>query len=175
MKQKITLLVALGLILTMAVEAKPVIPRTHKDSVNVLKQIIMESNAVTGSALGFAGSPSNTWYAFAWLINIATSKELIEMTASKSAVLRVYAYTGLLYRHYKPAPSVIQRLSEDTTEVKTFSGCIMGNTTVAAAIVDNSMWYTREGIQNVWKKIQTEKKYKKDLFKALNERKPIAR
>ena len=175
MKQKIILLVALVLILTMAVEAKPGIPRTHRDSVNVLKQIILESDAVTGAAVGFAGSVSNTWVAFAWLINIATAKELIEMTESKSAVLRVYAYTGLLYRRYKPLPSVVNRLSEDTTEVKTLSGCIMSNTTVAEATVNNSIWYTREGIEQTWKKIQNSKKYKKEVFKALVERKPVAR
>jgi hypothetical protein len=168
-------LVAIGILMAVSVQAKPVIPRTHKDSVNVLKQIIMKSDAVTGSAVGFAGSPSNTWYAFAWLINIATAKELIEMTESKSAVLRVYAHAGLLYRRYKPAPYITQRLSEDTTAVKTFSGCIMGSTTVADAIVNNSMWYNREGMQETWKDIQSDKGYRKEVFTALVNHKPVKR
>jgi hypothetical protein len=175
MKQRSIVLAVIGVFMAVSVQAKPIIPRTHKDSVNVLKQIIMESDAVTGSSVGFAGSISNTWYAFAWLVNIATAKELIEMTESKSAVLRVYAYSGLLYRRYKPAPYVIKRLSEDTTAVKTFSGCIMGTTTVADAIVNNSIWYNREGMQEAWKNIQSDKRYRKEVFNALVNHKPIKR
>ena len=175
MKRRNMILVVIGFLFMVNAEARPVILLTHKDSVNMLKRIIVESSAITGSSIGFAGSPSNTWYAFSWLINIATASELVEMTTHKNPVLRVYAYTGLLYRRYKPVAKVIQRMTEDTATVRTFSGCIMGTTTVGDAINNTGIWYSREGIQEVWKNIQANGSYRKELFNALRDRVPIKR
>lgn len=148
---------------------------THADSVSLLKNIIANSNTITSSAVGFAGSPSNTWYAFAYLATIATNKELLAMTKDKSAVLRLYAYTALLHKNYKDIESVRNRFLKDTTEVKTLSGCIMDNTTVAKAVEDPGTWYYGGGVDEFEKAIQKDKKYRKELFTALVNGKPVKR
>jgi hypothetical protein len=175
MKHRNMILVAIGVFISVSVQAKPVIPHTHKDSVYILKQIILESNTVMGSSVGFAGSPSNTWYAFAWLINIATPQELLGMATHKNAVLRLYAYTGLLYRRYKPAATIIEKFSNDTTTVRTLSGCIMNNTTVAEALNNTGVWYDKTSVQELWKAIQTDARYRKEIFTALKDNKPVKR
>jgi hypothetical protein len=148
---------------------------THADSVNALKNIIGNSNTVSSSAVGFAGSPSNTWYAFAYLTTIATEKELLAMTEDKNPVLKLYAYTALVHKNYKRINRVKKQLSKDNTEVKTMSGCIIGTTTVAKAIEDTGEWYYAGSVEQFEKAIKKDKKYKKELYTALVNNTPVKR
>ena len=163
------------LTLSMNVSAQGKKYHSHADSVNALKNIIGTSNTVTSSAVGFAGSPSNTWYAFAYLTGIATEKELLEMTKDKNPVLKLYAYTTLMHKNYKHIDRVKRQLMKDDTEVKTLSGCIMGNTTVAKAAEDPGHWYYAGAVDEFQKAIRKDKKYKKELYSSLISNKPVKR
>jgi hypothetical protein len=173
MKKGFIGLLAILLTTSVTVSAQGKKYRSHTDSVNALMNIIGNSNTITSSAVGFAGSPSNTWYAFAYLTSIATEKELLEMTKDKNPVLKLYAYTSLLHKNYKHIDKVKKQLSTDTTSVKTLSGCIMGNTTVAKAVEDPGTWYYSGSIDEFEKAIKKDKKYKKELYTALVNNKPV--
>lgn len=168
-------LLAIVLATSVTVSAQGRKYHSHADSVHALKNIIGNSNTITSSAVGFAGSPSNTWYAFAYLTSIATEKELLEMTKDKNPVLKLYAYTALMHKNYKHINRVKRQLLKDDTEVKTLSGCIMGNTTVAKAVEDTGNWYYEGAIDEFEKAIRKDKKYKKELYASLINNKPVKR
>lgn len=166
-------LLAVLLTTSVAVNAQGKKYHSHADSVNALKNIIGNSNTITSSAVGLAGSPSNTWYAFAYLTSIATEKELLEMTKDKNPVLKLYTYTALMHKNSRHIDRVRRQLKKDTTQVKTLSGCIMGNTTVAKAMEDPGDWYYAGAIDEFQKAIRKDKKYKKELYSALINNKPV--
>jgi hypothetical protein len=175
MKNRYIGLLAVLLTTSVAASAQGKKYHSHADSVNALKNIIGNSNTISSSAVGFAGSPSNTWYAFAYLTSIATEKELLEMTKDKNPVLKLYAYTALMHKNYKHINRVKKQLAKDDTEVKTLSGCIMGNTTVAKAAEDPGTWYYAGAIDEFEKAIKKDKKYKKELYTSLINNKPVKR
>jgi hypothetical protein len=149
--------------------------RTHADSVSILKNIIKESATVSSSAVGFAGSPSRSWYGFAYLVSISIESELLAMTWDENPALRLYAYTGLVHKRYKNIDKVTQRLSRDKASVKTLSGCIMGTTTVNKALDNTGQWYHEEGITSFIDTLKKDKAYEGELFTALTLNKPIRR
>ena len=148
--------------------------KEHADSVNVLKNIIVKSNTINSSAVGFAGAPSNSWYAFAFLATIATERELLAMTTDRSPVLRLYAYTALLHRKSGDTARVVKKLSSDHSTVHTLSGCIMNETRVSEAVNDVGIWYYPEALDNFRSSLK-DKKYKHELFQSLKGGKAVQR
>jgi hypothetical protein len=148
---------------------------THTDSVTILKNIIKESTTVSSSAVGFAGSPSRSWYSFAYLVSIATESELLAMTRDTNPALRLYAYTGLVHKKYKNIDQVTQRLSRDKAFVKTLSGCIMGTTSVDKALHNTGEWYYEPAVSDFIKILKAGNTYRSELFTALSLNKPIKR
>jgi len=148
--------------------------QSRQDSIAALQQIIKEGT-LSGSAVGFAGTPSRTWYSFAYLVSMAKPAELVTMTKSDNPVLRVYGYAGLAYLKDKQAATAQQLLAADTAKVHTISGCIVGEMNVSDAISQLEMWQSPVLLKDIIAKIHTDKKYRKNLFADLLANRPIKR
>lgn len=150
--------------------------QTHKDSVRRLESVILKSNTITASAVGFAGAPAATWYSFAYLVKIATKDELLRMSYSKNPVLRLYAYTGLQYKNYDDMALLHKRLASDTATVHVFSGCLISTTTVSETVESGTgQWYSKEQLDRFMISLRKDKKYERELFSAIVNNKPIPR
>ncbi len=150
--------------------------QTHKDSVRLLENVILRSNTITASAIGFAGAPAAAWYSFAYLVKIATKDELLAMSYSKNPALRLYAYTALQYKNYDDISILHKRLASDTAAVHIFSGCLISITTVKDAVESGTdQWYSKEQLDRFMASLQKDKKYRKELFSAIVNNKSIPR
>lgn len=147
---------------------------TRHDSIIALQQII-KNGRLSGSAVGFAGTPSRNWYSFVYLVSMAKPAELAAMTKSSNPALRVYAYAGLAYLKDKQAATAQQLLSADTAKVNTISGCIAEEMKVSDAISHLEMWQSPALLKDLIAKIRTDKKYSKNLFADLLANRPIKR
>lgn len=161
---------------SMALSAqKPGKLTKRKDSVGALKQVILDEHILSSQNVGFAGSPSQVWYASVLLLNLSTTGELLQLTKAGSPYLRVYGYWGLHYLKYIHLDGVKKRLLADTTAVETMSGCILGKTTVNQVIGQTDTWYASTAIDAVLKAINADSSYRSTLFDALVHNKPVGR
>jgi hypothetical protein len=147
---------------------------SHADSVKALKKIITASNTLASAGVGFAGTPSPSWYSFAYLVSIANTNELLDMSRDDNPALRLYAFTGLLYKNYKHIDEVKKRMNADTAIVSVLSGCIMSLTTVAKA-ASTVEWYSPKGIEGFIQAVKTDKVYGNELFRSLVNNRSIKR
>lgn len=167
MKHKNIIIVAIAFLFSIQANAIGVKKLSHKDSVNALTKVLQQSNVLSSSHVGFAGTPSDTWTAFVYLVKIATKEELLVLTNDKNAVVRLYAYTGLQHKQYDKMKDITGRFSKDTNKVRSLSGCLMSEGTVAESIQDTGVWYYKEGLDNMFKKIDSDKKYARTLYNNL--------
>lgn len=147
--------------------------KTHADSVEHLKNIIISSNTLAGQRVGFAGSPSPQWYSYAYLAKICTVNELLKLSKSKHAALKVYAYMALIYLNYTQINKVKADLLKDTSALTTMQGCIINRSTIGQHISFIEPVYVRQSLDNFYNNIYFDKKKRVAIFNCLVQGKAI--
>lgn len=144
------------------------------DSLQNIKELIRKDNTVSSEGVGLFFTPSKYWYAFVYILYLATNEELEQMTSDKSQALRIYAYTGLLYNKYSDLKSIKKRLSKDRETVETFFGCISGLEMDVANCIKKLVkdHFRKESIDYLLSSLNNNEKYRNQLFDdLLNDRK----
>lgn len=143
---------------------------THKDSIDALVQVIRDGKMISSQHVGFTGAPSPQWYSSAFLANLATIDDLLEMIKDSSPAVRYSGYIGLLYNKYPDINLVTKKFLADSTEVSTIAGCIANATTIRSLVQQKGNWYPAELLTNFW---QQSDAHKSSIFDAVISRKPI--
>lgn len=89
-----------------------------------LIQEIAKENTITGSAVGFSGETPEQWKRFEKLTEIASNKELINLTDNSNGTVRCYAFHALCLRNDSSCFSILLDHLTDNEYVYTFFGCI---------------------------------------------------
>tara|TARA_B100000508_G_C11342100_1_gene219669 strand:- start:116 stop:598 length:483 start_codon:yes stop_codon:yes gene_type:complete len=95
----------------------------NKDS---LIAAMIETDYVHERFIGFAGYYPEQYARFERLLELVSTKELLELTKHENPVIRVYAYKGLQQENSIYLKQAQFNLKEDTTEIKHMGGCIVG-------------------------------------------------
>ena len=90
-----------------------------------LISIIEASEYIEAKHIGFIGEKSKIYSCYEKLLEIASDSLWIELSYSKSPVMRCYAYQALLLKENINLPSIRNRLIKDTSSVCTYSGCMI--------------------------------------------------
>ena len=95
---------------------------------------LAEVSRFDGSAIGYAGSPSPSYAAFAAeLEKGAAARPLFEQTLKEGTpAARLYAALGLYSLDKERGTAALQSLCSDSSPLQTMHGCLMSDTTVGA-------------------------------------------
>lgn len=137
------------------------------DSLENIRKLIKKHNTVSTVGIGYAGTPSKFWYAFAYMVYLSTEKELIEALEEKSPALKVYAYIGLVQNKYPDTTVFQNKLLQDNSELNSISGCILEETTVKECVLPYKKLYSPDLLHRIVAKLQSEEKYKNELYEDL--------
>ena len=149
--------------------------QNKSDTIRVLQEIVRHGNSISMPGLGYSSIPSRQWYSSAFLISLATTDELIEMTRDTNASVRLCAFIGLVYYNYSGLPTIRKSLSGDTTTIASYEGCIFGETTVGYAVNHIENWNAVKPMGKLLDKMNLDKEYRQELFDAIVQRKKIKR
>jgi hypothetical protein len=120
--------------------------KSVSDSINIVKTLMRKDGSVTSYATGFGGTQSKQFQRFVYLVNHLNSDEFLELTKDTSTCLRVYAYAGLAYNHYKKIASVKTQFQNDSTVILYMAGCLVGNVRANAIISNLKQWYSNKTV-----------------------------
>jgi hypothetical protein len=165
MKLLYVLVIALGPFTIRA--QQPQQPGTRQDTLVYLQHIIKNQGMLTSERVGFAGSPSRSWYSLILLSGIATQNELTVMTRDKNPVVRISAFLALNISNGRIAPSVNRRILKDKAVVRTLTGCLASDMTVAAIAKNPTRWYDADAASAMVSNIKNVRKFRKDIFEQL--------
>jgi len=127
--QLILLLLTLSLTVFAQVDIRPKI-------LIIVNKLQKDNQVHFGYAVGFAGKPetNNKYYKlYKRLKSKATTEELVELTKSKSALTKIYAFDILQSRDYGNLKSIFLDNLNDTTWFWTAGGC--------TGFVDRVNWF----------------------------------
>jgi hypothetical protein len=85
---------------------------------------ISKENTITGNAVGYSGETPEQWKRFEKLSEIASNKELIDLTDHSNGTVRCYAFHALCLRNDNSCFSILLNHLTDNEYVYTFFGCI---------------------------------------------------
>lgn len=106
-----------------------------KDSIVLdLRDKIAANNVVESSHIGAAGSPSEQFKNYENLLEIASEKELFQLTKDENFVVATYAAFGLVDSDSPLFVNVFKHFLKNDTLVRTIKGCLMGNDLVSSEI-----------------------------------------
>ena len=133
-----TKFIRLQLILSLLTVSLTVFAQTdiRPKILNIVQKLQKDNQVHFGYPVGYAGKPetNNKYYKlYKRLKSKATTKELVELTQSKSALTKVYAFDILQSRNYSNLKSIFIDNLSDTTWYWTASGC--------TGFVDRVNWF----------------------------------
>lgn len=176
MKASLFLLLLCSLIVPLEVLSQPGTKnRARVDSLQKLKDVIGKYNVVSPHMVGNVGGPSPYWHSFVLLTYLSSPTELLNMTYDRSPAVRLYGYIGLVHKKYADTTVVKNRLLLDTAIVLSFLSCVIDEITVAQGAEDICIWYDEERTAKAVTFIQTNNRYRSQLYRALVSGKPIKR
>lgn len=108
----------------------PLIASVRAEQVAEQVQVLRAQPTFTGRAVGYAGIKSKAYAAFEALNEVAADSELEALLSDPSAIVRLYAFEGLLLRGHDKK-ELIARLRAPDESVTTQYGCIRLVQTVA--------------------------------------------
>lgn len=94
------------------------------DDIDGLISMIESSKKIEGEYIGFTAEKSEIYTCYKTLLELASDSLWIELSYSKSVVMRYYAYRALLSKGNVNLLSIRNRLIKDTTQVCYHSGCL---------------------------------------------------
>jgi hypothetical protein len=147
--------------------------KTRFDSIAAIKTVLQKDNIIATRGVGYASMPSRHWYSFAYLLSVSTDEELLQLTYDSTPAVRLYSYIALTHSKYSEIKLVKDRLSNDTSELSTFEGCIFGTTTVSNGISTISNWYNEKSTTAIVTSIQNDPAYRRQLFSDIIHKKKI--
>lgn len=106
----------------------------ENQKVPALRDSIAEFNEVQDSHIGDAGSPSIQYGYYQKLLEIATDKELIQLTKDTNYSVATYATFGLIARNNSEFISVFKHFLNNDQTVTTMKGCLVGTELVSSEI-----------------------------------------
>lgn len=138
------------------------------DSTKVSAQVLeivndfeFEDGMVESAYVGYAGQPSEQFEVFERLYTEATESELLELTKHSEPIVRAYSFWGLAKINSNELETTLRQHLNDTTQVLTMSGCIVGiervNTfmldVVTPKLVDNCKKLSRRTLKELKEEI----------------------
>ncbi len=137
MKNKSFFILSLVLISILQINSANAMQVNENSEFEESVRIIADKNEVHTSAVGFVGEKTAVYKAYEYLLEIGTLSDLVKLTKHSSPAVRVYAYKGLVKKHYKKLDEIKNMLLKDQTEVRYFSGCLLMKCTVEELIKDS--------------------------------------
>ena len=107
--------------------ANDTLPALSPKISNIAKEIARD-NVLKSSGVGEAGMRTDQWERFETLTREASDTELTALMKYPNAVVRCYAFQGMILRGNTGVYQVLLRLLHDTASVETFQGCIVSST-----------------------------------------------
>ncbi|WP_276482434.1 hypothetical protein [Paraflavitalea pollutisoli] len=111
--------------------------------VKILTARLEASEEIQGEGIGISGTPSATYESFKLLDGLLSDTAWLQLTYSKSPVMRVYAYQALQKRNKAMTEEVKVRLSHDDASFTMTGGCTSMPNTVRGYVtgtLDSSLF-----------------------------------
>ena len=96
----------------------------YEKDINKLIHFLDSANCVYRKGVGWGYRYSDIYANYERLSEIATKRELFDLTKHKNPTIRIYAYGALLRKHSSFAVKTKENLINDTANVCYFRGCI---------------------------------------------------
>ena len=113
-------------------------------SFHTLVDELARQPAIESSHVGAAGAPSKAYAAYQKVADVASPEQVVALLMHESPVVRGYLARQVARKRPDGAAS-LQPLFGDTTNVKTLAGCMGGEQTVAAVVMDATCDALRSG------------------------------